>query len=48
MCQHFGYEVKELKRVRIMDIYLGDLPEGEWRMATKAERKMLMRYAGLE
>ena len=48
MCQHFGYEVKELKRIRIMDIHLGDLPEGEWRMATKAERKMLMRYAGLE
>ena len=48
MCQHFGYEVRELKRVRIMDIQLGDLPVGEWRMATKAERKMLMRYAGLE
>ena len=48
MCQHFGYEVRELKRVRIMDIQLGDLPEGQWRMATKAERKMLMHYAGLE
>ena len=48
MCQHYGYEVKELKRIRIMDIHLGDLPVGEWRMATKAERKMLMKYAGLE
>ena len=48
MCQHFGYEVRELKRVRILDIQLGDLPEGEWRFATKAERKTLMRYAGLE
>ena len=48
MCQHYGYEVKELKRIRIMDIHLGDLPVGEWSMATKAERKMLMKYAGLE
>lgn len=48
MCEHFGYDVKELRRIRIMDIELGDLPEGQWRMATKAERRKLMRYAGLE
>lgn len=48
MCEHFGYDVRELKRIRIMDIELGDLPEGQWRMATKAERAKLLKYAGLE
>ena len=48
MCEHFGYEVRELKRVRILNIRLDDLPEGQWRMATKAEKKVVMRHAGLE
>lgn len=48
MCEHFGYEVKTLKRVRILDIQLGDLKEGEWRMATASEKKYLMKYAGMK
>lgn len=47
MCEHFGYVVTELKRVRIMDIELGDLPDGQWRMATGAEVDSLLRYAGM-
>lgn len=48
MCEHFGYEVKTLKRIRILDIQLGDLKEGEWRNATSAEKKYLMKYAGMK
>lgn len=31
MCETLGYTVTALKRVRIMNIKLEDLPEGEWR-----------------
>jgi 23S rRNA pseudouridine2604 synthase len=31
MCEHFGYEVVKLERVRIMNIDLKGLPLGEWR-----------------
>ncbi len=37
MCEHFGYEVKKLERVRIMNIQLGKLPVGEWRNLTDYE-----------
>ena len=36
MCEHFGYEVIQLKRIRIMNIQL-DTPEGEWRYLSKKE-----------
>jgi 23S rRNA pseudouridine2604 synthase len=41
MCEHLGYEVTSLKRVRILNIMLGDLKEGEHRNVTKEERKAL-------
>lgn len=31
MCEHFGYEVTKLERIRIMNIGLKGLPLGEWR-----------------
>ncbi len=31
MCEYFGYRVISLQRIRIMNIHLGDLPEGTWR-----------------
>ncbi|CAN5544957.1 23S rRNA pseudouridine(2604) synthase RluF [soil metagenome] len=31
MCEHFGYEVTKLERVRIMNISLKGIPVGEWR-----------------
>lgn len=36
MCEHFGYEVQQLKRIRIMNIQL-DIPVGEWRDLTNQE-----------
>ena len=40
MCEYVGYEVKKLKRIRIMNIKL-DLPVGKWRDLTAAEMKEL-------
>lgn len=37
MCARFGYEVVNLKRVRVMSIALGDLAPGQWRPVTEAE-----------
>ncbi|MNG40320.1 Ribosomal large subunit pseudouridine synthase F [compost metagenome] len=31
MCEVFGYRVVRLRRVRIMNINLGDLANGRWR-----------------
>ena len=36
MCEYLGYEVKKLKRIRIMNIKL-DLPVGKWRDLTDEE-----------
>lgn len=43
MCSALGYEVRDLKRIRIMNIQLGDLPVGEWRDLTNKERKDLFK-----
>lgn len=37
MCGHLGYEVKKLKRVRIMHISVAGLPEGDWRELNREE-----------
>jgi len=37
MCEYFGYRVKTLKRIRVMNINLGDLSEGKWRYLTEDE-----------
>ncbi|WP_316811354.1 23S rRNA pseudouridine(2604) synthase RluF [Pedobacter heparinus] len=37
MCEHFGYEVTKLERVRIMNIQLKGIPLGEWRELTPEE-----------
>ena len=42
MCEFLGYEVKKLKRIRIMNIKL-DLPIGKWRDLTSDEKKELDR-----
>lgn len=41
MCKEFGYRVKRLQRVRIMNIELGDLPIGSWRDLTEEELREL-------
>ncbi|MCQ4034632.1 23S rRNA pseudouridine(2604) synthase RluF [Kaistella montana] len=45
MCEYLGYEVKKLKRIRIMNIKL-DLPIGKWRDLTKAELTELNELLG--
>ncbi|WP_017732867.1 23S rRNA pseudouridine(2604) synthase RluF [Nafulsella turpanensis] len=37
MCEHFGYDVIKLERVRIMNISLKGLPVGDWRELTEEE-----------
>lgn len=41
MCSALGYEVRNLQRVRIINIVLEDLPVGQWRDLTNAERSEL-------
>ena len=43
MTAALGYTVVRLKRTRIINIHLGDLPYGEWRDLTKDEREELFR-----
>ena len=42
MCEECGCSVKKLLRVRIMNITLGDLKEGEWRELTPEEKEGLL------
>lgn len=37
MCEYLGYRVKRLKRIRVMNLELGDLPVGQYREADKKE-----------
>lgn len=47
MCEYFGYQVVKLKRVRVMNICLGDLKTGTYRELTERERTELYKAAGL-
>ncbi len=47
MCQHVGYTVRSLKRIRIMTLMDSMLPAGQVRMLTKDEKKALLRSVGL-
>lgn len=46
MCAAFGYEVRRLKRVRIMNIKLADLPSGQWRNLKSDELEVLFHQIG--
>ena len=41
MCEVLGYQVKSLKRVRVVNVELGNLKPGEYRELSVAERKVL-------
>lgn len=41
MCTAFGYEVRRLQRIRIMNIRLGAMKTGEWRDLTAQEKQEL-------
>lgn len=43
MCEYLGYKVTKLKRIRFMNIILGDLETGKWRYLTSAEKKELLK-----
>ena len=45
MCAVFGYEVRRLQRIRVMNIRLGKLRVGHWRNLTEKELSG-MRYIG--
>jgi 23S rRNA pseudouridine2604 synthase len=41
MCEALGYQVLKLKRIRIMNIHLRDLPTGSWRYLSSEELQNL-------
>ena len=43
MCEALGYEVKSLRRIRIMHLRLGNLKTGKWRNLTPTELSELFR-----
>lgn len=43
MCEYCGYRVQKLKRVRVMNIQLGNLKSGEYREVSKKELETLKR-----
>ncbi|MDE5892935.1 MAG: 23S rRNA pseudouridine synthase F, partial [Acetatifactor sp.] len=47
MCKACGYEVKQLKRIRVMNIRLEKLVPGKYREVQGPELKQLYRDAGL-
>jgi 23S rRNA pseudouridine2604 synthase len=47
MCDYFDYRVVHLKRVRVMNVTLGNLRPGEYRKLTPEEERELKRIAGV-
>ncbi|MCQ2465920.1 MAG: pseudouridine synthase [Clostridia bacterium] len=41
MCEYLGYKVVKLKRIRFMNIELGDMQPGEYRELTNKEKQIL-------
>jgi 23S rRNA pseudouridine2604 synthase len=46
MCEYLGYEVQKLKRVRIMNISLGNLKPGKYRSFTERELQVMNHLVG--
>jgi len=46
MCEYFGYNVTSLRRIRIMNIKLGNMKPGQWRELTKEEFSTLIKQLG--
>ena len=47
MVRKVGNRVTRLHRIRVSNIRLNDLPSGSWRYLTEAEKKEILRLAGL-
>ena len=43
MCEYFGYKVVKLKRIRIMNIRLGNIKPGTYRNVTEEEYNELIK-----
>jgi len=43
MCETLGYEVRQLRRIRVMNIRVDDLKLGEWKDLTQTEKDELFR-----
>lgn len=48
MCAVFGYRVNALKRIRVMNIELGDLREGQFRELTEEELMLLYKQCMMD
>ncbi|MBT3231161.1 rRNA pseudouridine synthase [Candidatus Uhrbacteria bacterium] len=48
MCTALGYEVATLKRIRVMNVKLGELGPGNYRQLTKTERRELLSTLGID
>lgn len=48
MCQAFGYQVKTLTRVRVMNVKLDNIKTGEYRELKGEELEMLYRMCGIK
>lgn len=48
MCEYFGYRVVNLKRTRVINIRLGDLRPGEYRILSKEEETELRKRVGVK
>ena len=48
MCKELGYQVQSLKRIRVMNVLLGDLHPGEYRELSEQECEELYEKAGLK
>ncbi len=48
MCESFGWRVKSLKRVRIMNVRLGSLPSGSYRELTADEERTLRELSAVK
>ena len=42
MCEHFGYTVRRLRRVRIINVTLDGLGPGRWRNLSRRELQGLL------
>ena len=47
MCQNCGFQVKNLKRIRVMNVLLGDLQPGKYREVTGNELNKLYKDCGM-
>ncbi|MGK0553201.1 pseudouridine synthase [Macrococcus capreoli] len=48
MCEAVGYEVKQLRRLRVMNILVDDLKLGEWKDLTDNEKSVLFEMLGYQ